>query len=35
MATGSESSVADDLIKEFEEWQASESSEIIFLLEVS
>lgn len=34
MAAGSESSVSDVLIGEFEEWQASESSEAIFLLEV-
>ncbi|CAC5419587.1 BIRC6 [Mytilus coruscus] len=35
MAAGSESSVTDVLIGEFEEWQASESSEAIFLLETS
>jgi hypothetical protein len=34
MATGSESTVADRLVGEFENWQASESSDIIFLLEV-
>jgi hypothetical protein len=35
MATGSEGTVADRLVGEFENWQASESSDIIFLLEVS